>query len=204
MARIVLTDASVVINGINLSEFITSVSLSTSEDVVDTTGMGSAGARTRVAGLVPTPQLTTIWDPKTTNIRPAISAVRNAVLPAAGMTFEIPRVKTAPTVAAAAEKGAFSDTQTEIEYVSCSVAKYAGMQKFDVEVLDRTSPAFFDELVRLMANAYAKATDTAMVTALQAEKFVKNLSAVDKNEPGKAVVCRLELPEKFLERIGGK
>jgi len=27
---------------------------------------------------------------------------------------------------------------------------------------------FFDELVRLMAGAYAKATDTAMVTALQA------------------------------------
>ena len=41
-------------------------------------------------------------------------------------------------------------------------------------------------------------------TKLQAEKFVKNLSAVDKNESGKAVVCRLELPEKFLERIGGK
>ena len=121
---------------------------------------------TEVAGLVPTPQLTTIWDPKTTNIRPAISAVRNAVLPAAGMTFEIPRIKTAPTVAAAAEKGAFSDTQTEIEYVSCSVAKYAGMQKFDVEVLDRTSPAFFNELVSLMAEAYAAATDEAMYDAL--------------------------------------
>ena len=121
-----------------------------------------------VAGLVPTPQLTTIWDPKTNNTRPAISAVRNAVLPAAGLTFEIPRVKTAPTVAAAAEKGAFSDTQLEIEYVSCTVSKYAGMQKFDVEVLDRTSPAFFEELVRLMAGAYAKATDTAMVTALAA------------------------------------
>lgn len=51
MARIVLTDASVVINGINLSEFITSVALSTSDDVVDTTGMGSAGARTRIGGL---------------------------------------------------------------------------------------------------------------------------------------------------------
>lgn len=50
MARIVLTDASVVINGVNLSEFITSISLSTSDDVVDTTGFGS-GARTRVAGL---------------------------------------------------------------------------------------------------------------------------------------------------------
>jgi len=51
MARIVLTDASVVINGINLSEFITSVALSTSDDVVETTGMGSGGARTRVGGL---------------------------------------------------------------------------------------------------------------------------------------------------------
>ena len=123
---------------------------------------------TEVAGLVPTPQLTTIWDPKTTNIRPAISAVRTAALPAAGLTFEIPRVKTAPTVAEAAEKGAFSDTQVEIEYVSATVKKYAGMQKFDVEVLDRTSPAFFDELTRLMANAYAKATDSAVITAIQA------------------------------------
>jgi hypothetical protein len=51
MARTVLIDASVVINGINLSEFITSVALSTSEDVVETTGFSSTGARTRVAGL---------------------------------------------------------------------------------------------------------------------------------------------------------
>lgn len=51
MARLVLTDASVVINGVNLSEFITSVGLSTSEDVVDTTGMAAGGARTRVSGL---------------------------------------------------------------------------------------------------------------------------------------------------------
>lgn len=41
-------------------------------------------------------------------------------------------------------------------------------------------------------------------TKLQAEKFVKNLSAVDKNEPGKALVVHLEQPEKLIERIGGK
>lgn len=51
MARLVLTDASVVINGVNLSEYVTSVGLSTSEDVVDTTGMAAGGARTRVSGL---------------------------------------------------------------------------------------------------------------------------------------------------------
>jgi hypothetical protein len=51
MARIVLTDVSVVINGINLSQYITSVGLTTSDDVVDTSSFGGGGARTRVAGL---------------------------------------------------------------------------------------------------------------------------------------------------------
>ena len=129
----------------------------------------SDGTSTEWAGLVPTPQLATIINGKTTSVRPTIAAVSTAALPAAGLTFEIPRVKTAPTVAAGvAEKGAFSDTQGEIEYLSVSVKKAAGMQKFDVEVLDRTSPAFFDELVRLMADGYAKATDDAMHDALVA------------------------------------
>jgi HK97 family phage major capsid protein len=69
-------------------------------------------------------------------------------------------------VAVAAEKAAFSDTQVEIEYLDVTVKKYAGMQLFDVEVLDRTSPAFFAELQSLMADAYAKSTNTAVNAAL--------------------------------------
>lgn len=124
---------------------------------------------TDVAGLVPTRQLTEIINGKTTSVRPTIDAVSSGVLPDAGMTFQIPRVKTAPTVAETAEKAAFSDTQVEIEYKTLTVKKYAGMQKFDVEVLDRTSPAFYAELISLMGDAYAKATDSAMVAALQAD-----------------------------------
>lgn len=124
---------------------------------------------TEVAGLVPTPQLSTIWDPKSTSVRPAIAAIRTATLPASGMTFEFPRVKTLPTVGTGiGEGGAFSDTQMEIEMVSVSVASFKGSQKFDVEVLDRTSPAFFDELTRLMTAQYALATDAAVVSALAA------------------------------------
>jgi HK97 family phage major capsid protein len=82
------------------------------------------------------------------------------------MKFQIPRVKTAPTVAEVAEGAAFSDTQVEIEYVDVDVKKYAGMQQFSVEVLDRTSPAFFAELVALMGDAYAKATNTAVSVAI--------------------------------------
>ena len=51
MARIVLTNAKVTINGVNLSDHIASVTLSTSLDVVDTTGFSSTAARARVAGL---------------------------------------------------------------------------------------------------------------------------------------------------------
>lgn len=53
MARLVLTDASVVINSVNLSDHIASVSITTSEDVIDTSAFGptSAAGRTRVAGL---------------------------------------------------------------------------------------------------------------------------------------------------------
>ncbi len=122
---------------------------------------------TEVAGLVPTRQLTEIINSKTTSGRPSIDAISSGTLPDAGFKFQIPRVKAAPTVAETAEKAAFSDTQVEIEYLDVDVKKYAGMQLFDVEVLDRTSPAFFAELQSLMADAYAKATNVAVRTALQ-------------------------------------
>ena len=123
---------------------------------------------TEVAGLVPTRQLTEIINNKSTAGRPSIDAISTGTLPDAGFKFQIPRVKAVPTVAEAAEKGAFSDTQVEIEYLDVDVKKYAGMQLFDVEVLDRTSPAFFAELQSLMADAYAKSTNVAVRTALQA------------------------------------
>ena len=114
---------------------------------------------TDVAGLVPTRQLTEIINGKTTATRATIDAISTGTLPDAGMKFQIPRVKTAPTVAETAAGVAFSDTQVEIEYLDVDVKKFAGMQQFDVEVLDRTSPAFFAELQSLMADQYSKATN---------------------------------------------
>ena len=118
------------------------------------------------AGLVPTRQLSEIINPLGTTIRPSIEAISRGVLPDAGMTFEIPKITAMPTVAAIAEGNAFSDTDQTSSFLSVSVAKYAGQQTFSVELLDRTSPAFFDELVRNMAAAYAKATDSAVHAAI--------------------------------------
>jgi HK97 family phage prohead protease len=118
------------------------------------------------AGLVPTRQLSEIINPLGTTIRPSIDAISRGVLPDAGMTFEIPKITQMPTVAIEPEGDAFSDTDQNASFLSVSVQKYAGQQTFSVELLDRTSPAFFDELVRNMAAAYAKATNAAVNAAL--------------------------------------
>jgi HK97 family phage major capsid protein len=118
------------------------------------------------AGLVPTRQLSEIINPLGTTIRPSIEAISRGVLPDAGMTFEIPKITAMPAVAVAAEDAAFQDTDQTSAFLSVDVKKYAGQQTFSVELLDRTSPAFFDELVRNMAAAYAKATDAAVNAAI--------------------------------------
>jgi len=128
--------------------------------------IAAADNTTDNAGLVPTRQLNEVINPLGTTIRPSIDAISRGVLPDAGMTFEIPKITAMPTVAVAAEDAAFSNTDQNSAFLSVSIAKYAGQQVFSVELLDRTSPAFFDELVRNMAAAYAKSTNAAVNAAL--------------------------------------
>lgn len=118
------------------------------------------------AGLIPTRQLTEIINPLSNADRPAVDSVSRGVLPDAGMSFEIPKLTAVPTVGEEAEEAAIDETGMTNEFLSVSVKKYAGGQTFSVELLDRSSPAFFDELVRQMEYAYAKATDVAVVTGL--------------------------------------
>lgn len=118
------------------------------------------------AGLVPTRQLTEVINGISNADRPLIDSISTGALPDAGMTFEIPKITVAPTVAVAAEGGTPSETDQESAFVSVDVKKYIGQQTFSLELLDRSSPAFFAELVRQMEYAYAKATDGAVGTAL--------------------------------------
>ena len=117
------------------------------------------------AGLVPTRQMAEVVNGLSTSIRPSIDAISRGTLPDAGMTFEIPKITAAPTVAVAAEEGNFSDTDQNSAFITVDVKKFAGQQTFSVELLDRTSPAFFDELIRNMAAAKAKA-ENAYVNGL--------------------------------------
>jgi HK97 family phage major capsid protein/HK97 family phage prohead protease len=126
----------------------------------------AADTTTNNAGFIPTPQSQEIINGISNADRGAVDAISRATLPPAGMSFEIPKVTTAPTVAEEGEGDAISETDMASSFVTVSVKKYAGQQTFSVELLDRSSPAFFDELVRQMEYAYAKATDEAVAGAL--------------------------------------
>jgi len=51
MAKIVLTNAVVTVNAVDLSDAVSSITLNSSFDVVETTAFSSTAARTRVGGL---------------------------------------------------------------------------------------------------------------------------------------------------------
>ena len=130
--------------------------------------IAAAADTTDNAGLIPTRQLTEVINPLSNADRPFIDSISTAALPDAGMTFEIPKLTQAPTVAETAEGAAPSETDQNVSFLSVNVKKYAGSQKFSVELLDRSSPAFFSELVRQMEFAYAKATDAAVGATISA------------------------------------
>jgi HK97 family phage prohead protease len=120
------------------------------------------------AGFIPTPQSTTLINGVSNGDRGFIDALSRETLAASGMTFELPRINTAPTVALTNEEGTPSETDQATAFISVDVKKFAGQQTVSVELIDRSSPAFFTELVRQMEFAYAKATDAYAVTRASA------------------------------------
>jgi phage head maturation protease len=124
------------------------------------------------AGLVPTRQLTEVINGLANTIRPSIDAISKGALPDAGMTFEIPKITVVPTVDIEPEAAAFSDTNMESEFIPVNVQKFAGQQKFSVELLTRTSPLFYDELLKNMVAAMAKRQNAYVNSILVANSTI--------------------------------
>jgi phage head maturation protease len=134
--------------------------------------MAADNNTTDSAGLVPTRQLSEVINGLSTTVRPSIEAISRGTLPDAGMTFEIPKITVAPTVAQTNEGAGFSDTNMESAFVSVPVKKFAGQQNFTVELLTRTSPLFFDELLRNMMAAMAAAQNAYVSSILVANATI--------------------------------
>ena len=100
--------------------------------------------------------------------RPAFEAVTRQALPAAGMSFTIPKLGTAPTVADADEAASISTTGMTSTYDTVNVNKFAGRNVVSWELIDRSSPAFMDLLMTELRKAYEASTDAALIAAFTA------------------------------------
>jgi len=100
--------------------------------------------------------------------RPAIDAIGSRAITASGMVISHPKITTNGTVADTNEGAAPSETGIVSSYVNLDVNKFAGMQRYSVELLERSSPDFFQAMVDNMTRAYNKATDAAVIAALTA------------------------------------
>ena len=138
---------------------------------------------TTAPGMVPTRQLTEVINPLSNADRPYVDAISRGTLPDAGMTFEIPKITAVPVVDQIDENQAIADSQLTASYLSVSVKPFKGRAITTVELIDRSSPVFFDELVRQMEFAYAKETDGFVQQGL-ASGGVLNATATTEDKDG--------------------
>jgi HK97 family phage prohead protease len=138
---------------------------------------------TTAPGMIPTRQLTQVINPLSNADRPYVDAISRGTLPDAGMTFEIPKITAVPTVSQIDENDPVTDTQLTASYLSVSVKPFKGRAITTVELIDRSSPTFFDELVRQMEFAYSKETDSYVQQGL-ASGGVLNATATTEDKDG--------------------
>ena len=138
--------------------------------------------------------------------RPAVDAVSRGVLPASGMSFTIPKIGTAPTIDGDSTEGeSLGGTEMASSYITVDVKKAAGVQNISWELLDRSQPAFYDELIKELNYAYAKATDRALVSKLIADGTQATATAADiagfKSYIGKETPAAYLAAGKFAKNI---
>jgi len=100
--------------------------------------------------------------------RPAIDAIGSRAITQSGMVISHPRITVNGSVAVTAEGGAPSETGIVSAYVNLNVQKMAGLQRYSLEILERSSPDFFQAMVDNMTRQYNRATDSAVIAALTA------------------------------------
>jgi len=101
--------------------------------------------------------------------RPAVDSVSRGVLPASGLSFTVPKLSVAPAVAEVNEGAAMTNAEMESNYLTASVVKLAAKNEVTWELLDRSSPIFYDELISELNKAYAKKSDQLVLQTIVAD-----------------------------------
>ena len=111
--------------------------------------------------------------------RPAIDAISRGALPASGLSFTVPKLTTAPVVAEVNEGAAMTNAEMASGYLTASVVKLAAKNEVTWELIDRSSPVFYDELVRELNRAYAKKSDQLVLQTIVADGTAATATTAD-------------------------
>lgn len=117
----------------------------------------------------PTRQLAEVINGLSNGTRGAIDAISRGTLPDAGLQFEIPKISQIATVAAVAEGGAVSNTGVESSFISVPITRFAGRNILTTEIIERSSPDFFNELVRIMGSSMAFAQNKYVANQIKTD-----------------------------------
>jgi len=113
----------------------------------------------RDAGVIPVPLLREIVALVDAN-RPFVDSINRQPLPPSGMSFRVPRVTT--SVAVAEQTSQFDElqsTQGQIQDFTVNVKTFGGTNEISRQLIDRSDPSYFEELLRQLAQSYAHQTD---------------------------------------------
>jgi HK97 family phage prohead protease len=130
------------------------------EDSKDLVRAAFAGQTTATdGGMIPVPLLREVIG-VVDQQRPFINSIDRQPLPASGMSFRIPSITTKVTVAEQTTQNTDVDsTEGDIDDITVNVKTFAGGNRVSRQLIDRSDPQYFDELLRQLAAAYANRVD---------------------------------------------
>jgi hypothetical protein len=125
-------------------------------------------------GMIPVPLLREIIALVDT-ARPFIDSINRQPLPDAGMSFRIPKVTTSVTVAEQVyELTEVDSTEGDIDDITVNVKSFAGANVVSRQLIDRSDPSYFEELLRQLAQSYAFKTDKFAYDAVKGTAVASN------------------------------
>jgi HK97 family phage prohead protease len=117
----------------------------------------------------PTRQMTEVINGLSNGTRGAIDAISRGTLPDAGLQFEIPKITQIAEVDPVAENGAVTNTDINSSFVSVPITRFAGRNVLTTEIIERSSPDFFNELLSIMASAMAFSQNKYVAAQIKAD-----------------------------------
>jgi len=117
----------------------------------------------------PTRQLTEVINGLSNGTRGAIDAISRGTLPDSGLQFEIPKITQIAEVDPVAENGAVTNVDINSAFISVPITRFAGRNVLTTEIIERSSPDFFNELVRIMGSSMAFAQNKYVAAQIKAD-----------------------------------